>query len=173
MYQLDTIKVGRWEAGDQEWKAEIERGFQGSRLVPGHYWWLLVIIIVIIGHYWSQVIIVTITTFQAFSPILIIIIIIAITMQYIGGYTQSTCQTIQAVWSTWTSECTAAFTWEPSFLHRWTFSGLGSFYCSKMVVDVVLVKIPGNDDVYNYDTDGHIVSRGAALANGAWQGSTD
>ena len=42
-----------------------------------------------------------------------------------------------------------------------------------MVVDVVLVKIPGNDDVYNYDTDGHIVSRGAALAIGAQQGSTD
>ena len=53
------------------------------------------------------------------------------------------------------------------------FSGVGSFYCSKMVVDVVLVKNPGKNDVYNYDTDGHIVSRGAALANGAWQGSTD
>ena len=31
------IKVGRWEAGDQEWRAEIERGFQGSGLVPGHF----------------------------------------------------------------------------------------------------------------------------------------
>ena len=27
------------------------------------------------------------------------------------------------------------------------FSGVGSFYCSKMVVDVVLVKIPGKNDV--------------------------
>ena len=47
------------------------------------------------------------------------------------------------------------------------FSGVGSFYCSKMVVYVVLVKIPGKNDVYNYDTDGHIVSRGVALAIGA------
>ena len=38
---------------------------------------------------------------------------------------------------------------------------------------LLLVKIPGNDDVYNYDTDGHIVSRGAALAIGAWQGYTN
>lgn len=30
------FQVGRWEAGDQEWKAEIERGFQGSGLVPEH-----------------------------------------------------------------------------------------------------------------------------------------
>ena len=36
-----------------------------------------------------------------------------------------------------------------------------------------MVKIPGNDDVCNYDTDGHIVSRGVALAIGAQQGSTD
>ena len=28
-------KVGRWEAGDEEWKAEIQRGLQGSGLVPG------------------------------------------------------------------------------------------------------------------------------------------
>ena len=27
--------MGRWEAGDEEWRSEIQRGLQGSGLVPG------------------------------------------------------------------------------------------------------------------------------------------
>lgn len=30
------FQVGRWEAGDEEWKAEIKKGLQGSGLVPDH-----------------------------------------------------------------------------------------------------------------------------------------
>ena len=31
----NKIQVGRWEAGDEEWRSEIQRGLQGSGLVPG------------------------------------------------------------------------------------------------------------------------------------------
>ena len=37
--------MGRWEAGDDEWRAEIQRGLQGSGLVPGE---LIIIILLMI-----------------------------------------------------------------------------------------------------------------------------